>query len=55
MVKLESYVPQKESHKILMSLVCFGLILCNIAVFFIYDRNLRKYELENQLREAEEM
>ena len=55
MVKLESYVPQKESHKILMSLVCFGLILCNIAVFFIYGRNLRKYELENQLREAEEM
>ena len=55
MVKLETYVPQQESHKILMSLVCFGLILCNIAVFFIYDRNLRKYELENQLREAEEM
>ena len=39
MVKLETYVPQQESHKILMSLVCFGLILCNIAVFFIYDRN----------------
>ena len=55
MVKLEIHVPQQESHKILMSLVCFGLILCNIAVFFIYDRNLRKYELENQLREAEEM
>lgn len=55
MVQLEYYVPQQESHKILMSLVCFGLILCNIAVFFIYDRNLRKYELENQLREAEEM
>ena len=55
MVKLEAYVPKDESHKIFMSLVCFGLILCNIAVFFIYDRNLRKYELENQLREAEEM
>ena len=55
LVQLETYVPQQESHKILMSLVCFGLILCNIAVFFIYDRNLRKYELENQLREAEEM
>lgn len=55
MVKLESYVPQEYSQKIFMILVCFGLILCNIAVFFIYDRSLRKYELENQLREAEEV
>ena len=55
MVQLEYYVPAKESHKVLMAFVCIGLIFCNIAVFFIYDRNLRKYELENQLREAEEM
>ncbi len=55
MVKLESYVPQSEYYKVFMFLVCFGLILCNIAVFFIYDRNLHKYELENQLREAEEL
>lgn len=55
MVQLEYYAPSEESHKVLMAFVCIGLILCNIAVFFIYDRNLRKYELENQLREAEEM
>lgn len=55
MVQLEYYVPAKDSHKVLMAFVCIGLIFCNIAVFFIYDRNLRKYELENQLREAEEM
>ncbi len=54
-VKLEFYVPATPGQKIVMSLVCFGLILCNIAVFFVYDRNLHKYELENQLREMERM
>ena len=38
-----------------MAFVCIGLIFCNIAVFFIYDKNLKKYELENQLRQAQEM
>lgn len=55
MVQLEYYVPAKESHKVLMAFVCIGLIFCNIAVFFIYDKNLKKYELENQLRQAQEM
>lgn len=55
MVQLEYYVPAKDSHKVLMAFVCIGLIFCNIAVFFIYDKNLKKYELENQLRQAQEM
>lgn len=55
MVQLEYYAPSEESHKVLMAFVCIGLILCNIAVFFIYDKNLKKYELENQLRQAQEM
>lgn len=54
-VYIESYAPSEESHKVLMAFVCIGLILCNIAVFFIYDKNLKKYELENQLRQAQEM
>ena len=55
MVQLEYHAPSEESHKILMAFVCIGLILCNIAVFFIYDKNLKKYELENELRQAQEM
>lgn len=54
MVQLEYYVPTKESQKVLMAFVCIGLIFCNVAVFFIYDKNLKKYELENQLRQAQE-
>ncbi len=55
LVRLEYYVPAQESHKILMAFVCMGLIFCNIAVFFIYDKNLKKHELESQLRQAREM
>lgn len=59
-VYIESYhrkrmIHTKDSHKVLMAFVCIGLIFCNIAVFFIYDKNLKKYELENQLRQAQEM
>ena len=46
MVQLEYYVPTKESQKVLMAFVCIGLIFCNVAVFFIYDKNLKNMNLK---------
>lgn len=55
MVNYQSEVPWQEVRSTLLVLVCFGLILCNLAAFYVYDRNLDKYELENRLRETEEV
>ncbi len=55
MVQMDWYMPAEDGHQIFMALVCMGLIVCNITVFFVYDRNLQRYELERKLRKAEDL